>query len=375
LALAVEWVGSEYHPDWRVAQALGIGVGVHHGRLPRALAHLIVKLFNEEQLRFLVCTSTLIEGVNTAAKNVIVFDRTVGNTPYDFFTFNNIRGRVGRMFKHFVGNAYLFHEPPNQELPFVDVPVLTQGEDTPTSLLMQIEEPDLTTRSRDRLEPYLHNPAISANTLRANAGVDLDAQVDVAERLHSASTDRATAIGWTGLPTYDQLRQTCELVWVLAGPNPRTDSALSSNQLTFRMWRLQTARGDIHRLISDALQDSDPNDAVEGMLDFMRYWPGHHFPRLLAALQRIEEEVFPIHGHRPGNYAFYNSRVEQLFLPRFAAALEEYGLPSQVAMKVPGLLRDADSLDVVLERLRQTPNVASLTHFEQQLLAEAVATL
>ncbi|HEV8529538.1 MAG TPA: DEAD/DEAH box helicase, partial [Actinomycetes bacterium] len=41
---AAEWVARTYHPDWLVARALKNGIGIHHGRIPRALAHHVVRL-------------------------------------------------------------------------------------------------------------------------------------------------------------------------------------------------------------------------------------------------------------------------------------------------------------------------------------------
>lgn len=65
---AADWVAENYHPDWTLVKGLRKGIGMHHGKIPRAIAHLCVKGFNEGKLPFLVCTSTLIEGVNTKAK-------------------------------------------------------------------------------------------------------------------------------------------------------------------------------------------------------------------------------------------------------------------------------------------------------------------
>src|SRR5207249_4025982 len=59
---AANWVAKEYHPDWMFGRALVHGVGMHHGKLPRSLATFVVRAFNEERLRYLICTSTLIEG-------------------------------------------------------------------------------------------------------------------------------------------------------------------------------------------------------------------------------------------------------------------------------------------------------------------------
>src|SRR5262249_55543114 len=137
---------------------------------------------------FLVCTSTLIEGVNTRAKNIVVFDNRINRTPIDLFTFNNIRGRSGRMMQHFVGRMYVFHDPPESGLPEVDVPVITQPPSAPESLLIQIEDEDLTEASRERLRRFAEQRVISYDTLRANIGIGLDQQVAVAREI--AATPR-----------------------------------------------------------------------------------------------------------------------------------------------------------------------------------------
>jgi len=62
---AAEWISGEYHEEWIYPNSLTRGVALHHGRLPRSLAQVSVKLFNERKVKYLICTSTLIEGVNT----------------------------------------------------------------------------------------------------------------------------------------------------------------------------------------------------------------------------------------------------------------------------------------------------------------------
>jgi replicative superfamily II helicase len=106
LTAAADWVGREYHPRWSFVDALERGISIHHGGIPRALSQLNIALFNEGILPFLICTSTLIEGVNTAAKNVVVYENKIATAKLDFFTFNNIKDRSGRMFHHFLGNVF-----------------------------------------------------------------------------------------------------------------------------------------------------------------------------------------------------------------------------------------------------------------------------
>ena len=108
-AATAEWMSENYHPEWAAVEALRHGIGLHHGGIPRALQQHMVRLFNEGAIKFLICTSTLIEGVNTAAKNVIVYDRRRNRNVLDFFTYKNIQGRAGRM-GHTLSAKYICSE-------------------------------------------------------------------------------------------------------------------------------------------------------------------------------------------------------------------------------------------------------------------------
>jgi rhodanese-related sulfurtransferase len=203
LVAASDWVGEKFDPDWLFGRALRHGIGIHNGRLPRALAQFVVRAFNERLINFLACTSTLIEGVNTAAKNVIIFDNRVAMRKFDFFTFNNIRGRSGRMFEHFIGRVYLFHAPPQEQLPLVDVPVVTQPSSAPTSLLIQLDEGDLTDLSRERLAPIVAQRDLKVETIRANKGVNPERQIEVAATIRESAVELHPLLAWRGHPRWE----------------------------------------------------------------------------------------------------------------------------------------------------------------------------
>ena len=74
---AADWLSHEFHSDWILPRALRAGIAIHYGPLPRSIAHEMVRFFNGGRIQFLVCTSTLIEGVNTKAKNVVIFDNMI----------------------------------------------------------------------------------------------------------------------------------------------------------------------------------------------------------------------------------------------------------------------------------------------------------
>lgn len=91
--------------EWDFIYALQRGIGVHNGKFPKYFQREIMSLFNQKQMPLLFCTSTIVEGVNTNAKTVIVYHNPSGeNNAGKRFLLLNINGRAGRYLRHFVGN-------------------------------------------------------------------------------------------------------------------------------------------------------------------------------------------------------------------------------------------------------------------------------
>jgi hypothetical protein len=174
---------------------------------------MLVRLFNRGHLEYLVCTSTLIEGVNTAARNVVVADNKINNKKYDFFTFNNIRGRSGRMWQHFVGQVYLFNDPPQPELAFVDIPVFTQNDNAPDSLLIQLDEKDLSDLAVKRMRQIWEQDYVTLETIKENAGLEPWGQISLAREIEENIDDLAAVLSWRGMPSYDNLKIVFDLAW------------------------------------------------------------------------------------------------------------------------------------------------------------------
>lgn len=110
------WLRTNYRKDWQLPDVIDRGLGVHNGSMHRCLTQIQVKLFEHERgLDHIVSTSSIIEGVNTSAQNVVIWRNRVGKAKLKDFTYKNIIGRGGRMFKHFVGDIYLLEPPPEDE--------------------------------------------------------------------------------------------------------------------------------------------------------------------------------------------------------------------------------------------------------------------
>jgi hypothetical protein len=93
------------HPDFQLVELVRRGVAFHYGNMPTLLRSEIERLFREGKIRFLVCTSTLVEGVNLACRTIVVRGPKKGQrTPMGPHDFWNLAGRAGRWGQDFSGN-------------------------------------------------------------------------------------------------------------------------------------------------------------------------------------------------------------------------------------------------------------------------------
>ena len=91
--------------EWSFVNVLEMGFGMHHGKMPKYIQKEILDLFNEGIFNLLFCTSTIVEGVNTNAKNMVVLNHSKGTKELTVFDFKNIIGRAGRYYHNFVGSC------------------------------------------------------------------------------------------------------------------------------------------------------------------------------------------------------------------------------------------------------------------------------
>lgn len=115
LAALADLARKGVHKAYQLADLVEAGVAFHYGNMPSLLRLEIERLFRLGKIKFLVCTSTLIEGVNLACKTIVIRGprKGIGSpmTPPDFW---NLAGRAGRWGNEFQGNIVCI-DPDNTE--------------------------------------------------------------------------------------------------------------------------------------------------------------------------------------------------------------------------------------------------------------------
>jgi len=359
----IEWITENVHRGWSLSTALRAGVGFHHGALPRHLGSSIVDAFNDGNISYLFCTSTLIEGVNTSAKTVVLYDKEKGTVPIDFFDYKNIAGRSGRMSKHYIGNVIRFEKPPEQMELFVDIPLFNQMT-APLEILINLDENELDKSVKHRLDGFSKLPDAYQAVLRKNSGVNLEGQQAIVDEIESNLSHYHSLLNWSGPANFEHLLPVISLAWnhlLKAGEN-RADIR-SDRQLAFLTIKYAVMQS-VPAIINDTINDDywkklypDVQTRIDRVtffiLNITRHWWDYKLPKWITVISDLQHYVFNKHKLTPGNYAFFASSLENGFLPKSYAALLDYDIPYSAIRKLRLILKEDSSAEENITRINQ----------------------
>jgi len=357
------WIDENFGEGWELSESVAAGVAVHHGRIPRSLASQFVRMFNSGELPILICTSTLIEGVNTAAKSVLIYDKKIARRDYDFFTFSNIRGRAGRLGQHHVGAVYLFHAPPDQEAIEVEPPLFGDLDEAPDELVVHISDEDSSPAISDRVAELARTIELNPEELRLASSVGLEDAVALKQYTQAASR-RGARIHWNGSPKYDDVLAVCRVICEVRQANEF--GVFSAAQLAMYLSNLRnngTLRGFFRWHSGSYKGDPQRQDNVFKFLRACEYG----LPQLFSVVELFAKRIRPA-----TNYGLFIAEMPRWFRAEVLKNLDEQGVPVQISER---FLRNGDTINTLRKRLIQEAQSsrATLTSFEKRWILDALA--
>jgi len=110
LALLVRHLEFHLGSSSALVGAARLGIFGHHGSIPQGIRLCIEHAMKEQHIRFVICTSTLAQGVNLPIKYLIVTSVQQGADRIMVRDFHNLIGRAGRSGMHTEGSV-IFASP------------------------------------------------------------------------------------------------------------------------------------------------------------------------------------------------------------------------------------------------------------------------
>lgn len=102
-----EFIADFVHKEFILAKYLRYGIALHNGSLPIFIRKRIEDLYARKKIKYIFCTSTLLEGVNLPTQNVFIYPfnkTTLNDAEKCNLDFWNLAGRAGRYRNELSGN-------------------------------------------------------------------------------------------------------------------------------------------------------------------------------------------------------------------------------------------------------------------------------
>lgn len=324
-----KWLGINYDVNWTLTNLVRRGTGVHNGRLHRSLSQIQVKLFEEpDGLENIVSTSSIIEGVNTSAENVVIWMNRNGTSRLNDFTYKNIMGRGGRMFKHFVGKIFILDAPPREEKTQLDLPF-------PDEILGDLDEE---TYKNELTKEQVASIILYQEEMSELLGVEVYERLKVNNVFQSSNMELIKRIAislskqpneWNGLGYLNSpnVNNWDRMLYKIIKFEPGGWDERHSKIVEFT----KILRKNWFRSIPQMLKDLEPHDI--GLDEFFKLERKITFKlgALLTDVNNLQKEILTEKNYDISKFVKY---VSHAFLPTVVFQLEEFGLPRMIAKKL-----------------------------------------
>jgi len=360
----LDWIKRYVSPSWCFINCIEFWIGVHDGALQKHITTTVIDYFNSGFINTLFCTATIIEGVNTTAKNVIFFDKKKGhNTPIDFFDYSNIKGRAGRLMEHYIGRIYNFNPKPHKDQIYIDIPFFEQN---PISdeILINIDRQDVVDKNSEQFN-YLSSLPQGERDLFSKNSLNIRGQKSLLSKLRSDIKCCYDLIAWDSTPRYEQLEYCLGLAWdylIRDDENPRPMTKKRIVKVTFDYGINKSINKLVENSYSYKLLNDRSNKSKQELLDesiresfqILRHWFQYKIPKWLLVVNELQRFVCAEKGIRPGNYSFYANSIECDFIRDNLTILAEYGVPRSAIDKVEKYIdKNLDQESVLSEIIRR----------------------
>ena len=323
------WLGKHYDINWSLTKLIKRGIGVHNGRLHRSISQIQVKLFEEKNgIDKLISTSSIIEGVNTSAENVVIWRNRKGSAKLDDFTYKNIIGRGGRMFKHFIGKIYILEKPPAQEQTQLDIPF-------PEEMLGDIDETKYESfLTKEQVAKIQYHNEEMAELMGAKVYEELKEQSvfqsSNSELIKKIAIDLSqNPDSWNGLDYLNRFKpeEWDRLIKKIIRLQPGNWEAKDTTFTAF----IKIIAYNWSKSIPELLHELEDYDI--GIDEFFKLERNvtYKFSALLQDLNILQKRLLK---HKNYDISRFIALCSQAFLPRVVFQLEEYGLPRMISKKL-----------------------------------------
>ena len=344
--------------DWDLISCIKRGVAFHHGAMPRHIQDLIVDEFNDTSRKgidYLFCTTSLTEGINSAAKNVVLYDKKIGNGELlETLDRKNIEGRAGRFMQHFIGRVFnLEVQDTDDSETVVEVEFLDKINPSIESII-QLELEDIPPHSKGTYDEYtkkIDSLDIEKEIISENKFVGVTGQLALIE--HLRTLNHLDEYHFDGkLPTKECLDSILRTIYNYLftdhdkGRNFDNDVGRSI-LIGLTKYYAYYAPSFKALLVSNTVQKARKSDnaRIRYVFDLMSKYFEFIWPKYLKTFENMYNFVASEKSQRPIDLAMLIAQLEYGTTKNHEIILRDSGLPNEIVKKISRYFTQCESFE------------------------------
>jgi helicase len=362
----VNYLSDTVSPQWSLIECVKRGVAFHHGAMPRHIQDLIVDEFNESAasgIDYLFCTTSLTEGINTSAKNVILYDQKIGaGTAIGTLDRRNIEGRAGRFMKHFVGRVFhLENYIENESECIVEIESLDSASPS-LEAIIQFEDSMLSpegTRKKTAIKEHLEQSGIPYALIRSNRYVSVNGQLSLLAYL-SDSEEAAMFAFDTPLPRVEISRLIFSTIYDFLFTT--NDIGRNFNEEQGKSVLLQLTNFYLYKQPSFSEMVTHPtvlkgrskiDSRIRYVFDLISKYFEFIWPRYLMAFQQLYNYTAAKTGLSPISLELMIAQLEYGTTKNHEILLRDCGLPTESIRKISKFFVNCETTEDIQKTKRR----------------------
>ena len=362
----IQWIDENISREWNLKTILNHGIGIHNGQFPRHIVNSQLDYFNQGKLNVIFATTSLIEGVNTSAKNIVIFDMKKSNKSLSYFDFNNIKGRAGRMMQHYSGNIFYFDTPPVKTLEKVDIPLIEQRDNLQSEVLVNLERTDVKDNLKEKYNTIKSSISEELWIIFRENYYDVESQ----KRLYNYLVQNPNLLkdlSWNSIsPSYDILLQTMKAI------SYGLDNSSNNSYKYIALRANKISKGNIKDVIDSEVQyqldkagyedlHKTYNKAIFDIFKFVRTEAKFKIPKKMLVLQSIVNYILK---DKKADYSSFIAKLENEGVGGVKSVLLDYGVPSTAIKKIRTNLDSTELIDYIKSNI----DSLNFTDYEREII-------
>ncbi|USG67337.1 DEAD/DEAH box helicase [Brevibacillus ruminantium] len=374
----IDYIKTTINEDWSLVHCLQKGVAFHHSAIPKYIQTEIVDAFNNGSIDILVCTSTLTEGVNTSAKNIMIFDNTKGDKPLTGFDVKNIKGRAGRFLSHFVGRVIAL-EPLSEEKDkeSIDFSYYDNKSLSPEEAI-QVDKGDLfdeNLKNRNEMEKVLGEWNIPIELIKRNKFIPIHNQVSLINELRCDPNIMPYLLFASIYPKKEQFN----LILFLCHRHLFNDKDKNDRNFWLgnlgRLTKFYIYRSPSLKELINTQNGKSIDTKVRNAFALISKYFEFALPKYFSTFEQIFNFVYrEKYGVQDAiSLKALITKLEFGYVDKHEIALKEAGVPVNIINKISNGFLDCDSIDKIKAKLALNPNLTgNLSQYEKRILEKYI---